>query len=191
MSSFTSPQAEYAYGAGHVNALNPGLVYEAGPTDYNNFLCAHGLTTPMLQLITGDDSECSTTPGSVHDLNYPSFSLATRTPTAIPLTTYRRTLTNVRFFGSTYLATVTASVGLNIQVTPDTLTFDSRGVSRSNILTISGCINETLRTGFATLTWDDDVHQVRSPIFGHIYNKILRCKNVSDVNCIVSCLSAC
>uniref|UniRef100_A0A7N0V3U3 Cucumisin n=1 Tax=Kalanchoe fedtschenkoi TaxID=63787 RepID=A0A7N0V3U3_KALFE len=165
MSPITTPEAEYGYGAGHVNpikAVSPGLVYDAGPTDYINFLCADGYTTQFLRIITGDNSECPTTPGSVHDLNYPSFSLATTTPTAIPVTTYRRTVTNVGSPTSTYTATIAAPVGLNVQVTPSTLTFASLGESQSYTLTVSGAIQDTVAS--ASLIWDDGVHQVRSPI---------------------------
>ncbi|KAL9659465.1 hypothetical protein QQ045_024271 [Rhodiola kirilowii] len=167
MRPLTGPAAEYAYGAGHVNpikALNPGLVYEAGLTDYINFLCADGYTTPYLQKITGDNSECPAIPGSVHDLNYPSFSLATFTPQSIPVTTYRRTLTNVGSSYSIYQATITAPIGLNIQVTPSILTFTSIGQSLSYTLTVSGAIDTMKGVGSATIIWDDGVYQVRSPI---------------------------
>ncbi|CAM8897808.1 unnamed protein product [Rhodiola kirilowii] len=167
MRPLTGPAAEYAYGAGHVNpikALNPGLVYEAGLTDYINFLCADGYTTPYLQIITGDNSECPAIPGSVHDLNYPSFSLATFTPQSIPVTTYRRTLTNVGSSYSIYQATITAPIGLNIQVTPSILTFTSIGQSLSYTLTVSGAIDTMKGVGSATIIWDDGVYQVRSPI---------------------------
>ncbi|KAL9674782.1 hypothetical protein QQ045_002981 [Rhodiola kirilowii] len=165
MSPITSPEAEFGYGAGHVNpikAITPGLVYEAGQLDYINFLCADGYTTQYLRAITGDNSECPTTPGSIHDLNYPSFALTTYTPTSIPLTTYRRTVTNVGNPSSTYTATVTAPVGLSVQVTPSVLTFTSLGETQSYTLTVSGQIDDSIVS--ATIIWDDGVHQVRSPI---------------------------
>lgn len=168
MDAIADPQAEYAYGAGHVNpikALNPGLVYEAGAADYINFLCSDGYTTPYLRIITGDNSECPTTQGTVHDLNYPSFSLATTTPSAIPLTTYHRTVTNVGPSPSaSYKATLTVQAGLDIQVTPDVLTFSSIGESKSYTLTVSGAVDETTGFGSGSLVWDDGLHQVRSPI---------------------------
>lgn len=167
MSPIREPQAEYAYGAGNVNpirALNPGLVYDAGVADYNNFLCAAGYTTEYLRKITFDASECPPIPGSIHDLNYPSFALATLTPTSIPLTPYRRTVTNVGSPSSTYKATVTAPVGLSVVVTPSILTFTSIGESQSYTLTISGAVDDTVDVSSATLIWDDGVNQVRSPI---------------------------
>ncbi|KAJ6311826.1 hypothetical protein OIU77_013555 [Salix suchowensis] len=42
MSGGLDNDAEFAYGAGHINpvrAINPGLVYDAGPNDYIKFLC--------------------------------------------------------------------------------------------------------------------------------------------------------
>ncbi|KAL9675661.1 hypothetical protein QQ045_003865 [Rhodiola kirilowii] len=168
MSPISNPQAEYAYGSGHINpvkAINPGLVYDAGPADYIKFLCSQNYTNLMLQTLTGGD--VNTCPpgakGSSHDLNYPSFALATTTPLAITPTIYRRTVTNVGSPVSRYRAVVTAPRGLRIQVTPNMLTFISRvGEIKSYTLTVSGGFNTTIAS--ASLKWDDGVHQVRSPL---------------------------
>uniref|UniRef100_A0A7N0SWR4 Cucumisin n=1 Tax=Kalanchoe fedtschenkoi TaxID=63787 RepID=A0A7N0SWR4_KALFE len=167
MSPATSTQAEFAYGSGHINpvkAINPGLVYDAGPADYVNFLCTQNYTTQMLQTLTGDsNSTCPPNPkGSAHDLNYPSFALATTTPTAIAPTTYRRTVTNVGSRVAVYRAVVTAPRGIKIQVTPNILAFLYLGESKSYTLTVSGGFNTTVAS--ASLRWEDGVHQVRSPI---------------------------
>jgi hypothetical protein len=58
----TNPDAEFAYGAGHINparSINPGLVYDAGEVDYVNFLCGQGYSSASLRLVTGDNSSCS------------------------------------------------------------------------------------------------------------------------------------
>ncbi|CAM8963252.1 unnamed protein product [Rhodiola kirilowii] len=167
MSPISNPQAEYAYGSGHINpvkAINPGLVYDAGPADYIKFLCSQNYTNLMLQTLTGGD--VNTCPpgakGSSHDLNYPSFALATTTPLAITPTIYRRTVTNVGSPVSRYRAVVTAPRGLRIQVTPNMLTFSRVGEIKSYTLTVSGGFNTTIAS--ASLKWDDGVHQVRSPL---------------------------
>lgn len=166
MSSVTSSQAEFAYGSGNINptkAINPGLVYDAGPVDYISFLCTQNYTSQMLQLVTGETTTCaSNVTGSAHDLNLPSFALATTTPTAIKATSYRRIVTNVGSSTSSYKATITAPIGLTININPNTLTFNSIGELKSYTLTISGSINTSIAS--ASLVWSDGVHQVRSPI---------------------------
>ncbi|KAK1384908.1 Cucumisin [Heracleum sosnowskyi] len=58
---------EFAYGSGQINpvqAVSPGLVFDASEADYVNFLCKQGYNTTTLQLLTGDSSVCNgTTPG--------------------------------------------------------------------------------------------------------------------------------
>ncbi|KAF2318938.1 hypothetical protein GH714_011905 [Hevea brasiliensis] len=77
MNSKINSEAEFAYGAGHINpakAINPGLIYDAEPIDYIKFLCGQGYNSNLLQMVTGDNSSCSIN-GTVWDLNYPSFAL--------------------------------------------------------------------------------------------------------------------
>ncbi len=71
---------EFTYGSGHINplqAVNPGLVYDATEADYIDFLCKQGYNTTTLKLITGDNSSfCNTLkPGIAWNLNYPSFAV--------------------------------------------------------------------------------------------------------------------
>ena len=77
MSVETSPDAEFAYGAGNLNpaqAVNPGLVYDVEAIDYIKVLCGEGYSTGSLQLVTGDSSTCSAaTSATVWDLNLPSL----------------------------------------------------------------------------------------------------------------------
>uniref|UniRef100_A0A7N0TQ85 Cucumisin n=1 Tax=Kalanchoe fedtschenkoi TaxID=63787 RepID=A0A7N0TQ85_KALFE len=164
MSAVSSAQAEFAYGSGHINpveAIDPGLVYDAGPADYVNFLCTQNYTTERLRAVTGDNSTCpSVSTGSAHDLNYPSFALGTSNRTNISPTSYRRTVTNVGAPTSTYKATVTAPPGLIVQVTPDVLNFSSAGESKSYSVTVSGGFSTTVAS--AAVVWDDGVHRVRN-----------------------------
>ncbi|KAK7372432.1 hypothetical protein VNO80_05810 [Phaseolus coccineus] len=164
--------AEFAYGAGQINplkAVNPGLVYDAGPNDYINFLCGEGYSTgqgystAVLRRITGDSSTCtSANRGSVFNLNLPSFALST-VQTLYNDVTFGRTVTNVGSARSTYRAIVSGyPSSLNIQVVPNVLTFTSVGQRLSFTLRIRGTINADLIS--ASLTWDDGTHQVRSPV---------------------------
>ncbi|ESW13822.1 hypothetical protein PHAVU_008G229100 [Phaseolus vulgaris] len=165
-----NPGAEFAYGAGQINplkAINPGLVYDAGPKDYVNFLCGQGYTTQNLQIITGDNNTCtSANRGFVFNLNLPSFALSTARSSNNTVT-YGRTVTNVGSARSTYRAIVSRyPSSLNIQVVPNVLTFTFVGQRLSFTLRIQGTINANLVS--SSLTWDDGTHQVRSPIVVYV-----------------------
>ncbi|KAK3028611.1 hypothetical protein RJ639_039954 [Escallonia herrerae] len=161
MSITTSPDAEFAFGAGHINptkAVNPGLVYDANQLDYMMFLCGQGYSTTLLQLVTGDTSNCSgATNGTVWDLNLPSFALSTL-PSQSVSRNFSRTVTNVGLPICTYNATILAPNTLNIHVEPSVLTFSSIGQKLSFVLMVQGT------TGSASLVWNDGMHQVKSPI---------------------------
>ncbi|ESW13821.1 LOW QUALITY PROTEIN: hypothetical protein PHAVU_008G229000 [Phaseolus vulgaris] len=148
MNPALNSDAEFAYGAGQINplkAVNPGLVYDAGPNDYIEFLCGEDYSTTMLRQITGDSSTCtSANRGSVFNLNLPSFALATAR-SSYNHVTFGRTVTNVGSARSTYRARVSGyPSSLNIQVVPNVLTFTSVGQRLPFILRIQGTINTNL-----------------------------------------------
>ncbi|KAJ6357642.1 hypothetical protein OIU78_005481 [Salix suchowensis] len=168
MSGGLDNDAEFAYGAGHINpvrAINPGLVYDAGPIDYIKFLCGQGYNRTALRMITGDSSICShTINGTVWDLNYPSFSLSTSRSEVISRV-FNRVVTNVGSATSIYKSSVTAPPGLKIQVKPAILSFSSLDQNLSFSLKIEGTVASSIVS--ASLAWDDGVHHVRSPIIVH------------------------
>ncbi|KAK4774452.1 hypothetical protein SAY86_009387 [Trapa natans] len=165
MSQKINTDAEFAYGAGHIDplrALNPGLIYDADETDYVKFLCGQGYDTRRLQAVTGDQSTCTAANnGTTWDLNYPSFAASTSNSGAV-YRTFTRIVTNVGYDSSVYRSTVFAPVGLKIQVTPSMLSFKSIGEKVSYQVTVEGTINNRVES--ASLVWEDGVHQVRSPI---------------------------
>ncbi|KAF7816385.1 cucumisin-like [Senna tora] len=165
MRSDLNPDAEFAYGAGHINpikAVNPGLVYDASESDYVNFLCGQSYSTRLLQIVTGDNSSCvGVTDGNVWDLNYPSFAVSTTSAVSFARV-FTRTVTNVGSPKSLYKATVAAPTGLEVQVIPPTLSFNSIGQKLSFKVSVSGSIGSTIAS--ASLVWDDGSYQVRSPI---------------------------
>ncbi|KAK4835023.1 hypothetical protein QYF36_004103 [Acer negundo] len=167
MSATKNPEAEFAYGSGHINPLkvvNPGLVYDAGPIDYLRFLCGQRYSTKHLRILTKDNSTCdATTSAKVWDLNYPSFALSTSPSETNFTRIFNRVVTNVGTPVSTYRASVTgAPAGLRIRLNPSVLSFTSLGQTLSFTLTVEGTIVDLMVS--ASLVWDDGVHQVRSPI---------------------------
>ncbi|XVF23986.1 hypothetical protein REPUB_Repub13aG0087400 [Reevesia pubescens] len=165
MSSENNIEAEFAYGAGHINpalAAQPGLIYDAGEIDYIKFLCGQGYSAKHLQLITGSNSCCSEeTNGTVWDLNYPAFALSA-TPGKSITRVFHRTVTNVGSAVSTYQAVVKAPPGLIIQVQPSVLSFKSLGQKQSFVVTVGAEVGNSMISG--SLIWDDGLHKVRSPI---------------------------
>lgn len=163
--SLTHFQAEFSYGAGHIiplRALNPGLVYDAKEADYVRFLCGQGYSNKTLRTVTSDKSICTgANSGATWDLNYPSFA-ASIPASGIVYRTFTRTATNVGSPYSVYRAVVVAPAGLKIQMTPSVLYFKSLGQKLSYKLTVKGQIMRARES--ASLTWDDGVHKVRSPI---------------------------
>ncbi|RZC61319.1 hypothetical protein C5167_023068 [Papaver somniferum] len=131
MNVATNTDAEFAYGAGHINplkAVNPGLVYDANEADYVKFLCGSGYNTKSLRIVTGD-------------LNKPFIELST--------------VTNVGSPGSTYKARVFGPSNLKIKVVPSTLSFKTPGQKRSFVVTLTGTMdsnNSSISQSFYPVT---------------------------------------
>lgn len=162
---------EFAYGSGQLNpvkAANPGLVYDAGEADFIKFLCGEGYSDKKLQLITGDNSSCSTdNNGTVWALNYPSFAVSTKYKVNVTRK-FRRTVTNVGTPESTYTANLTVPPGLSVQVKPRILSFKSHGQKKTFCVRVSvPALDTAIVSG--SLVWNDGVHQVRSPIVAYLY----------------------
>lgn len=169
MHALSNSDAEFAYGAGHLDplqSLNPGLIYDADEVDYVKFLCGQGYDTRLLRIVTGDSSSCSEVNyGTIWDLNYPSFALAS-SPSEYISRVFRRTVTNVGSAMSIYQVKVDAPLGLNIDVIPSVLSFTALGQNQSFAVTIQGTIDESIVS--ASLVWDDGTYQVRSPIVVYV-----------------------
>ncbi|KAI3793299.1 hypothetical protein L1987_35915 [Smallanthus sonchifolius] len=165
MSPTKNPEAEFAYGSGHIDplkAVDPGLVYDAGEQDFVAFLCGQGYKGTILRIVTGDSSACSaTTNATVWDLNYPSFALSANIRGGISRS-FSRTVTNVGAADSSYLAKVVAPSGLAVQVSPSSLAFKAVGEKQSFVVTVYAAIGFDALSG--SLVWSDGVHKVTSPI---------------------------
>ncbi|XP_057827392.1 subtilisin-like protease SBT4.14 [Cryptomeria japonica] len=160
---------EFGYGAGQINptnAVNPGLVYDAGVDDYINMLCNEGYSDTTLRLVTGDFSGCDQiipSKNGARELNYPSIMVFTA-PEKSFQAKFPRTVTNVGVAESAYKAIVSAPSGINVTVEPDTLKFSSLNQKLSYNVTIEGgsLLVHTLLSG--ALTWSYGNYTVRSPI---------------------------
>lgn len=165
MSPEQNTDAEFAYGAGHLNPIgssNPGLIYDADEAEYLKFLCSQGYTTEKLRRVTGDSSNytCKTNE-TIFDFNYPTFALNITAGKPFSAT-FHRTVTNVGGTHSSYMVNVTAPSELKISVEPQVLSFQKLLEKKSFEVKLEGKTNKTLVS--ASLVWSDGVHNVRSPI---------------------------
>ncbi|KAK2968582.1 hypothetical protein RJ640_009410, partial [Escallonia rubra] len=155
LNNLTSPEAELAYGAGHINPLKAYMM---------QVFCAGKAIIPQIYDLLPEIA-CSTctkaTTVLVCDLNLPSFALS-----AVPLQTFNRnftrTVTNVGSPMSTYRVTIKAPDALKISVEPAVLAFTSLGQKLPFVVKVQGLIGRTRVS--ASMVWDDGVHTVRSPI---------------------------
>jgi subtilisin family serine protease len=145
----------FAQGAGHVkpnSANDPGLVYDATFDDYRNFLKGQGLCNLCL----------GTTPATAVDASDTNVASIAIGDLAGNQTVTRR-VTNVGTASATYTANVVEPAGIDVQVSPASLTL-AAGETKSFTVTIT---RETAPFGAyvsGSLTWNDATHAVRSPI---------------------------
>lgn len=139
--------------------LNPGLVYDATPSDYRAFLCSIGYSDRKLQLITRDKSTCSKALTTATSLNYPSIAV----PNLKDSFSVSRTVTNVGRPRSVYKAVVSPPAGINVTVVPKRLVFKRYGQKIN--FTVSF---EVAAPGkdyvFGSLSWRNRLSWVTTPL---------------------------
>ncbi|KAJ3677894.1 hypothetical protein LUZ60_001697 [Juncus effusus] len=162
-----------AMGSGQIvpnKALDPGLVYDAGPNDYLNLLCGLNFTIDQIKVITKSSSiDCK---NASKDLNYPSFIAIFNANNVTSMTkntvrVFKRVVTNVGDGGATYSARVKGVKGLLIDVRPNKLVFKDKFEKQSFEIRIEGQIkNKKEEVVHGSLIWidEDGKYEVRSPI---------------------------
>ncbi|KAG9443157.1 hypothetical protein H6P81_019011 [Aristolochia fimbriata] len=169
---WTNIPNEFGHGAGQVNpvqALRPGLVYDADENSYIGFLCKEGINGSLMAPLVGKPVDCShQRPLRGSDgLNYPSMQFMVESGMeARPFATnFRRLVTNVGSEKAVYKATfVTRSKLLKVTVIPDTLSFTKMHEKKWYKVIVSGGPLGNLGGVSGSLVWTDSVHRVRSPI---------------------------
>ncbi|ONM11760.1 Subtilisin-like protease [Zea mays] len=157
----------FAYGAGNVHpnrAVDPGLVYDAGPDDYFTFLCAMGISAADMKRLSAGKFACPANSAkeapAMEDLNYPSIVV----PSLRGTQTVTRRLKNVGR-PAKYLASWRAPVGITMEVKPRVLEFSKVGEEKEFKVTVTSQ-QDKLGMGyvFGRLVWTDGTHYVRSPV---------------------------
>ena len=141
----------FDYGSGFPDPtkfLNPGLVYDAQPSDYKAFLCSIGYDKKSLQQITGDNSVCTQPIPTASSLNYPSITV----PDLKNTYSVTRIVTNVGKPRSVYRAAVSAPAGVNVTVSPKYLSFRRYG-QKAKFTVNFRVVSQSQGYVFGTLSW--------------------------------------
>ena len=156
-------------GAGHVDpsgratadgsVFNPGLVYNAGLTQYVGFLCDAAPEALANPAVTCPGLDAAGIPIVATDLNYPSIAVS-ELPGA---KTVLRTVTNVSGETDTYRVTVNEPRGYDVTVTPNRLTL-APGESATFEVAFANVNAPLGEWRFGSLSWVNGRNRVRSPI---------------------------
>lgn len=170
----STPADPFDFGGGHaspVDAMTPGLTFDANVNDYLAFLCGIGNDA----FVSGTGVECDTLVANgfstdPSQLNIASIGVAELSEAEV----VSRTVTNVTDSESTYIATIEMPEGIDVTVAtfdaegaqiPDNVLTVPAGGTASFALTFSKTEAAQLNTWvFGSITWSDGVHTVRSPI---------------------------
>ncbi|MET0319219.1 MAG: S8 family peptidase [Duganella sp.] len=157
--------APFGQGAGHINmtgsmvhpadgkaynrggAADPGLVYDAGATDYKRYLCGAGVA-----------SECGDGTLVSYNLNLPSISLGSVAGTV----EVKRTVTNVGASEATYTGSITLP-GYSAVLSPTSLKL-APGASASYTVRVTRTTAPNAEWQYGDVTWTDGAHVVRAPL---------------------------
>jgi subtilisin family serine protease len=146
-------------GSGHVNgneALDPGLVYEAGFEDYRAYLC--GAKAPI---VTADDCaalEAAGYPFAPEALNLPSVGITE----LIPGDVVTRRVTNVGP-AAVYDATIVAPPGMTVAVEPSPLSLGEGETAEYRLrFEVPSAPYDFWQ--FGSIEWSDGIRAVKSPI---------------------------
>ncbi|GJN11241.1 hypothetical protein PR202_ga29415 [Eleusine coracana subsp. coracana] len=157
-----------AAGAGHVRpdlALDPGLVYDAGESDYIDFMCTLNYTSKQLRLLVPNFVKCTRTlPGGPANLNYPSFAVVFDNRTNVR--TLTRTATLVSEKAETYNVAAVAPERVNVAITPTILEFTKPNEKKSYTVEFRSLAGGNVTAGwdFGHISWESKEHLVRSPV---------------------------
>ncbi|PWA99865.1 subtilisin-like protease SBT4.3 [Artemisia annua] len=158
----THPEAEFAYGSGHINPLmaaDPGLVYETPIEEYLKLWCSLSRTTGSS---TATNANCSNE-SAAREMNYPSMAALLDTQSFV--VSFPRTVTNVGHANSTYISSIDGDLSnMHISVEPSTLQFTALNQNLSFVVTVRGKRMKPLTTRRASLVWTDGFHKVHSPL---------------------------
>ncbi|HSG82675.1 MAG TPA: S8 family serine peptidase, partial [Gemmatimonadota bacterium] len=157
------PADPFDIGAGHIvpgKAFDPGLTYDAGFLDYVAFLCGAELQPQIVSPGFCALLESFGFSLDSSDLNLPSIGVAELVGTQ----TVPRTVTSVTGVTATYNVSVDAPPGIDVVVSPASLTLDPGETATYEVTFTATPAAALEQWAFGSLTWGHGPHAVRSPI---------------------------
>ncbi|MEO8225724.1 MAG: S8 family serine peptidase, partial [Gammaproteobacteria bacterium] len=148
----------FDFGGGHVVpnlAVKPGLVYDAGTSDFDAFLCGRGEERLGVDCTA---LEAAGYPSDASDLNQPSIAV----DEFVSHQVIRRRVTNVGD-AAQFTATVSAPTTITVEVTPSVLSLDA-GESADVQIALSANATTFDAWQFGSITWSSPTASVRSPL---------------------------
>ncbi|MFC0622670.1 S8 family peptidase [Kribbella deserti] len=150
-----TPGTPFGYGAGLVQpkkAMDPGLVYDSGYTDWSKFVCGSGQVPASHQLCAEGSIDAS-------DLNYPTIALGDLAGRQ----TVKRTVKNVGKYAEVYFPKVEGLTGIKVTVSPRMLVvLPGRTASYQVTFEHTGAPLE--QYSFGKLHWYSGKHTVTSTL---------------------------
>jgi hypothetical protein len=141
----------FGQGAGHINpngAMDPGLVFDIAPVDYQRYMCGLGVA----------GANCASGQIAGYNLNLPSISVGN----VLGSTVVTRKVTNVGTEAETYAATATVP-GFSAVVSPTSLSV-APGASASFTVTLTRTNSAFNTWQFGSLKLTGSKHTVRIPV---------------------------
>ncbi len=150
----------FDYGSGHIvpnQANDPGLIYEVTDDEYDAFSC--GIGSPDIWQARCDELEANGYSFEPADMNQPNISISRLTGAR----TITRRVTNVTDNSETYSVELELPPGINVQVSPETLTVMPGQTAEYDVtLAFTSGPQDIYR--FGSLTWVSSDHRVSSVI---------------------------
>lgn len=142
----------FSQGAGHVDPtkfFDPGLVYLNGESDWMSYIKGAGYTGGGLDAVTAVDPS---------NLNLASIGIGSLTRPE----TITRTVTSTQ--AGTFDSSVSGLAGIDVAVSPSTLTFGAAGQSQSYTATFTRTDAPVDTFAIGSLSWTSGATVVRSPV---------------------------
>ncbi len=155
----TSPAVIFSQGAGHVvpnSAADPGVVFDSGVNEWLAFLCGttNGVSAGLCSALAAAGYSLDAS-----DLNVASIAIGDLAGAQ----TVTRSITNVGPSAATYTASVTSMTGIDVSVSPPTMTINP-GQTRSFQVTFTRTVAALAAYAGGQLTWSDGIHRARVPL---------------------------
>ncbi|MDJ0700628.1 MAG: S8 family serine peptidase [Woeseiaceae bacterium] len=155
-----SPAIPFDFGAGHIvpnDAIDPGLIYDMTPDDYDAFACAVGLSA--VPTATCDALQAAGAALDTGNTNQPSISMSR----IVSERTVTRTVSNPGNESRSFTAAVEAPSGMQVTVNPPAITVPAGGSASFDVtMQYQGGPLDLWR--FGSLTWQAEDRSVFSTL---------------------------